>query len=174
MGEIDTSKLLSFRDTDGRVKSICDSFIRKVKSAKTIQELVSFYKKEPSWALSVHYPSYDIMKDMFDNSETRRNGVYVDHNVDIVCDDQLYVFNKCQGKLAVRFNPVKACFPILYMGLGCDMEVNVDGTYSEINIYDGGRLNIKTINKGKVVVYKYCDADIVFTDPERVIIRDKR
>lgn len=174
MGEINTDKLLKFRDTDGRVKYICDSFIRKVQSASTISELVSFYKKEPSWAMSVHYPSFEIMKEMFDNSETRRNGVYVDHIVDIVCDDQIYMFNKCQGHLHVRFNPTKACFPILYMGLGCNMDVHVDGTYCEINVYDGGQLNITTANRCKVVVYKYSDVQLAFTDKEHVIIRDKR
>ena len=174
MEEVSNTQLLHFTDETGKRKTICPSFYNKVLSAKSIADLISLYKKEPSWALSVRYPSFDIMKERFDNSETRRCGVFVDHNVDTVCDDQIYIFNKCRGKASVRFNPSKACFHILYMGLGCDMDVHVDGTYCEINIYDGGRLNITTANKGKVVVYKYSDAEIVFTDPQRVIIRDKR
>lgn len=171
---MDKESLLYYTDADGVKKSICRGFAPKVLKSETITDLVSLYKKEPSWALSVHYPPFEVMKDMFDNTETRRCGVYVDRAVDLICDDQMYIFNKCRGRIIARFDPTKACFPILYMGLGCDMEVHVDGTYCEINVYDGGTLNITTANKGKVVVYKYSDVDIVFTDPVRVIIRDKR
>ena len=171
---MNNTQLLHFTDEAGNRKPICAAFYHKVDAAKRISELVALYKKEPSWALSVHYPSFEIMKERFDNSETRRCGVYVDHDVGTICDDQIYIFNKCRGKAVVKFDPMKACFPVLYMGLGCDMNIHVDGTYCEINIYDGGRLNITTARKGKVVVYKYADANIVFTDPERVIIRDKR
>lgn len=171
---MNNAKLLHFTDSDGTRKTICKRFYQKVLDCDSISRLVAYYKQEPSWALSVHYPDFEIMKEMFDNSETRRCGVYVDHDVNAICDDQIYIFNKCRGHVTVKFDPQKACFPVLYMGLGCDMDIHVDGTYAEINIYDGGRLNITTANKGKVVVYKYSDADIIFTDSERVIIRDKR
>lgn len=171
---MNVDSLLHYIDEDGSQKVICRDYLPRVLSAETLTDLIRLYKAEPSWALSVHYPAYEIMKEMFDNAECRRNGVFVDQDLDKICDDQVYVFNKCRGKIKVIFNPNKACFPILYMGLGCEIDVHVDGTYSEINVYDGGKLNITTSNKGKVVVYKYCGVEISFTDPTRVIIRDKR
>lgn len=171
---MDKESLLHFTDVDGKIKSICADFRPLVEKAETVSDLIRLYKREPSWAMSVHYPAFEIMQEMFKNSEARRNGVYVDWCVNMICDDQIYAFNKCSGKVRVQFNPRKACFPILYMGLDCDMDILIDGTYAEINIYDGGKLRISTVNKGKVTVYKYCDAEITFTDTERVIIRDKR
>lgn len=170
---MDNKCLLYFTDTDGKVKHICPDFLPKVEGAKTISDLIRLYKREPSWALSVHYPSFEVMQSMFKNWETRRNGVYVDWTVDTLCDDQIYIFNKCRGRIRVEFNPRKACFPILYMGLGCEMDVHIDGTYCEINIYDGGTLNITTAHKGKVVVYNYGYAEIRYSDTKNVIIRDK-
>lgn len=172
--EVNKNDLMYFTDEDGVKKHICASFSQKVYKASSISELVKLYKKEPSWALSVKYPSLDIMKKYFDTPEVMRNGVYVDRDVDMMCDDEVYIFNKCRGRITLTFNPDKACFPVIYIGLDSDLEIVVDGIYSEINVYDNAKVYVRSKGRGKAKIYKYGDSDITMANNIYLTLTDKR
>lgn len=157
---------------NGETKHICEEYTSRVKEANSIAELVKLYKAEPSWAMSVHYPSYEVMREFFDNEEARDEGAFVGADVDMVCDNSVYMFNKCSGKVEVTFD--KGTFPVLYIGLGSNMIVFVKSPYAEINVYDDSNVEVRTVGSGQCRVFRYGGGEIKTKRGEKATIIDKR
>lgn len=130
---------------------MCAEYRQKIKESESKEELVGFYKTIPNWCLENHHPPLDVMK-TFNGVD---DGFYADCNVDIVADKQTYIFNQCTGRVTTKFNTKDPYFPMLYFGLGCDMEVIVDGFRCTIELYDNSKVNVKEINGGIAKIYNY-------------------
>lgn len=172
--ELNKNDLMYFMNDNGELEHICSTYTSKVQKSKNIQDLIKLYKQEPSWAMSVKYPSLDVMKRYFDIPEVMRMGVYIDRVVDVVCDDEVYIFNNCKGKIELTFNPDKACFPTIYIGLESDLEVTVNGIYSEINVYDNSKVKVKSKGRGKSTIFRYGDGNIDLANNIYLTVKDKR
>lgn len=132
-------------------KNMCVEYRKKVADAKTNKELIDYYKTIPNWCLENKYPALEVLKEYNGIDD----GFHVDCDVDVVADKQTYVFNNCKGIVRTKFNVDDPFFPMLYFGLGCNMELVVDGGRCTVELYDTSDVDIKEINGGICTVYNY-------------------
>lgn len=132
-------------------KNMCVEYQEKIANSDTKNHLIHLYKTIPNWCLENRYPALEVLREYNGVDD----GFFVDCQVDVVADKQVYVFNNCTGKVRTKFNVDDPFFPILYFGLGCDIEVIVDGYRCTVEVYDESRVNVKEINGGVCTVYNY-------------------
>lgn len=163
--------ILMYYTENGDRKHICADFAPLVRGAKSISELVKLYKREPSWAMSVHYPSHDVMKKYFNNVEAREEDVYVDRRDKFVANREVAMFNNCHGTVSVTFDLL--CFPAIYVGLSSNLKINVSSPYAEINVYDDAKVVVDTAIGAQCRVFRYGSGEII-SESDHVKIIDKR
>lgn len=170
---MDRSELMYFEER-GRRKHICPEFTEQVRKARNLRELIRLYKKEPTWALSCGYPSWEILKKEGDNPTARSEGLFVDHDLDgSAFTQQVGILHGCRGRIRLAFSPDDAAFPMLYIGNGCDVEVIVDGVCSPIEVFGASRVSVVTANKGKARVYSYDRNNVITQHGANITVTEK-
>lgn len=130
--------------------------------------LVEYYKTNPNWCLSRHYPSLDVLKKHFNDDFTRNAGVYVDSFVTLRATDLCYIFNNC--KVGVITKGITR----LYFGLDTEARIIVeDGGDLVIDCYDSGKIDVELRGNARLVIYKYGDYEINVTGSKNFKIKDK-
>ena len=130
--------------------------------------LVEYYKANPDWCLERHYPALTILKEYFNDDDTRQQGVYIDSFVTLRATDLCYIFNNC--KAGIITNAVTR----LYFGLETEAHIIVeDGGDLVIDCYDHGKINVELRGSARCIVYKRGDYEINITGSKNFKIREK-
>lgn len=132
-------------------KNMCKEYQEKIAYDNSKQNLIYLYKTIPNWCLENKYPALEVLKEYNGIDD----GFYVDCDVDVVADKQVYVFNNCKGIVRTKFNVDDPFFPMLYFGLNCEISLVVDGGRCTVELYDTSDVDIKEINGGICTVYNY-------------------
>lgn len=130
--------------------------------------LVEYYKANPDWCLERHYPALTILKEYFNDDDTRQQGVYIDSFVTLRATGLCYIFNNC--KAGIITNAVTR----LYFGLETEAHIIVeDGGDLVIDCYDHGKINVELRGSARCIVYKRGDYEINITGSKNFKIREK-
>lgn len=117
---------MTWKDTllrNGKLNSMCAENIAALKDCDTKSDAIKLYKKTIDWALERNYPSLDILREEF--SQSQDDGLYIDHtfNGELLNEQQVYIFHNCKGTIKVGLNVEKATIPMLYFANNCEMTV---------------------------------------------------
>ena len=117
---------MTWKDTllrNGKLNSMCAENIAALKDCNTKSDAIKLYKKTIDWALERNYPSLDILREEF--SQSQDDGLYIDHtfNGELLNEQQVYIFHNCKGTIKVGLNVEKATIPMLYFANNCEMTV---------------------------------------------------
>lgn len=133
---------------------MCSEYFDRLDESK--QNLISYYKQNPNECMEHRFPSIKLLEDYFNDEETRSMGVYVSqHMGDHICNKQIYIFNNCTGSINVLFNREEQIYPMIYLGHGSNMKINILNSRSPIYMFDSSKANITVLGNGHATLIRY-------------------
>jgi len=130
MRDMDWKKVLR---REASAHHMCEDYRHALDESDSKVSAIGLYKRMIDWALEEGYPTMDILREHF--SESEASGIYVDRHFDgeILDEHQVYVFHHCTGTIRTGLNLHKKMIPMMYFANGCDMRV--EGTVKKDPLY---------------------------------------
>jgi len=139
---------------EAKAYSMCDEYFVLLDSSK--RDLVKLYMTQPNECMSNGFPSLDLLENHFNDEEIRKMGVYISQDLEnLLCNQQVYVFNNCTGSINVEFDIKKAIYPMLYIGHGSNLKITINNSKTPIYVFDTATISLSVKGNGKATVIRY-------------------
>ena len=118
--------------------------------------LIEKYLQGISWCMKNDYPSIKDMRKF--KKELLRNNIYIEEDLTINCDKEMYAFNSCNVDFTIsRYDVCR-----IYIGRGTKLRVNVkDNAILYVDSY-GGEVQVVKDNNAKCTVWKYKEGSMEY------------
>ena len=111
--------------------------------------LIEKYLQGINWCMKNDYPSIKDMRKF--KKELLRNNVYIEEDLDIECNKEVYAFNSCNVDFTISGYDVCR----IYIGRGTKLKVSVmEHAILYIDNY-GGEVDVVKDNNAKCTVWRY-------------------
>ena len=118
--------------------------------------LIEKYLQGISWCMKNDYPDIKYMRKM--KKELLRNNIYIEEDLTINCDRDMYAFNSCNVDFTISGYDVCR----VYIGRDTKLKVNVkDNAILYVDSY-GGEVQVVKDNNAKCTVWKYKEGSMEY------------
>ena len=138
-------------------KGLCKSWALKIKSSKSIDDLLKMFVEGIDFCISGNFPTKEFLKE-FGENKLPKYGIYIDEKIELVNQKWSIFLGNSYAKLGYNGYSVSELF-VRHESI-CEVTVS-DNAYLIIDCFEDCQLKINASNESFVLVSVYGNAKVI-------------